>query len=207
MEQRLVEPVDGGHPGRGNLQTTVRFAVLQLLRQVAAAGGAGGVMGVGDGVDLGAADAVVPRLLRTLALQHLLVVVVLCGGGRTVQAADFRHAEDGLPAFVGRRVALRGGEAEAGGGEGSFGPAVVDAGEMPVDGVRSGVAVKLVADVDEVLHRGDVDVVDGGEVEDDGFECGSVGFDGDGLAAARARVVPGAVLSSVLVYWGGMGLE
>ena len=207
MEQRLVEPVDGRDPGRGDLETTVRFAVLQLLRQIAAAGGAGGVMGVGDGVDLSAADAAVPRLLRTLALQHLFVVVVLCGGGRAVLAADFRHAEDGLPALVGRRVALRGGEAEAGGGEGSFGPAVVDAGEMPVDGVRSGVAVKLVADVDEVLHRGDVDVVDGGKVEDDGFECGSVGFDGDGLAAARARVVPGAVLSSVLVYWGKMGLE
>lgn len=198
VEQRLVQPVDGGDPGRGHLPPAVRFAVLQLQPQVAAARDAGGVTAVRHRVHLGAADAAMSRFFRPLAYQLLLVLVVLCGRRGTVHPADFRHAEDGLPALKGRRVALRGGEAEAGGGKGSFGPAVVDAGKMPVYGVRGGVAVKLVADVNEVLHGCDVDIVDGGEVEDDGFEGGSVGFDGDGFAAARARVVPRAVLDSVL---------
>lgn len=66
---------------------------------------------------------------------------------------------------------------------------------MPVYGVRSGIAVELVADVDELLDRCDVDVVNGREVEDDGFEGRFVRFDRDGFAAARARVVPGAILS------------
>lgn len=70
---------------------------------------------------------------------------------------------------------------------------------MPVYGVWGGVAVELIADVDEVLDGCDVDVVDGGEVEDDGFEGGLVGLDGNGFAAARTGVVPGAVLSCVLV--------
>ena len=65
---------------------------------------------------------------------------------------------------------------------------------MPIHSVRGGVAVKLVTDVDEVLDRGDVDIVDGGKVEDDGFEGGFVGFDGNGFAAAGARIVPGAIL-------------
>lgn len=41
---------------------------------------------------------------------------------------------------------------------------------MPVDDGGRRVAVELVADVDELLHGGDVDVVDGAEVEDDGAE-------------------------------------
>ena len=65
---------------------------------------------------------------------------------------------------------------------------------MPIYGVRGRVAVKLVTNVDEILDRGDVDIVDGGKVEDDGFEGGFVGLDGDGFAAARARIVPGAIL-------------
>lgn len=70
---------------------------------------------------------------------------------------------------------------------------------MPVYGVRGSVAVELVADVDEMLDGCDVDIIDGGEVEDDGFEGGLLGFDGDGFAAARARVVPRAILNYVLV--------
>jgi hypothetical protein len=37
---------------------------------------------------------------------------------------------------------------------------------MPVYFVRGSVAVELVADVDEVLDGGYIDVVDGGEVKD-----------------------------------------
>ena len=50
-----------------------------------------------------------------------------------------------------------------------------------------------------MLYRGDIDVVDGAEVEDDGFQSGFVGFDWDGLAAARARIIPRPVLHRVMV--------
>ena len=76
---------------------------------------------------------------------------------------------------------------------------------MPVYRVRSGPAVELVADIDEVLDGRDVDVVDRGEVKDDGFEGRFVGFDGDGLAATRARVVPGAILNNNVVRLTGRG--
>lgn len=47
-----------------------------------------------------------------------------------------------------------------------------------------------------MLHRCDVDVVYGGEVEDDGFEGGEVGRGWKGSSTAGARVVPWAVLES-----------
>ena len=69
---------------------------------------------------------------------------------------------------------------------------------MPVDARRSGVMVELVADVEKVLDAGDVDVVDGGEVEDDGFEGWAVRNVRSCTASARAGVVPGTVLMKML---------
>lgn len=40
---------------------------------------------------------------------------------------------------------------------------------MPFDGVGGCVPVELVSDIDQVLDRGRVDVVHGGEIEDYGF--------------------------------------
>lgn len=45
-----------------------------------------------------------------------------------------------------------------------------------------------------MLDRCDVDVVDGGEIKDYSFESGLVGINRGGVAAARPRVVPWAVL-------------
>ena len=175
VEERPVEPVDGRDPARQALAAAVSLAALQLLRQVAAARRAVPLLAVGDDVRL-ALDA---RLLGALAPQRLFVLAVLGRRGGAVLAANLRHAEDGLPALVGRLAALwRGGVAEPGRGEGPLGPAVVDAGEVPVHGVGGGVAVELVADVDEVLDDCGVDVVDGGQVEYDGFEGWLVRFDG-----------------------------
>ena len=198
MEQRPIQAVDRRHPRRGTLETAIRLAVLQLLAEIATARRAGGVVAMSNHVRLVAGDAA-PCILRSLAAQLLFVLVVLGRGRGAVLAANVGDAEDGLPALVDRRVAFGRREAKTGGGEGPFGPAVVDAGDVPVHRVRGGVAVKLVADVNEVLNGGDVDVVDGGEVEDDGFEGGLVGFDGNGSAAARAGVVPRAILSCILV--------
>jgi hypothetical protein len=92
------------------------------------------------------------------------------GGG----ASDLCDAEDGFPAAdVGLSFADTG-VAEAGGHEGALGPAVVDGGEVPVDYGWSGVSVKLVANVDQLLDAGDVDIVNGAEIEDDGFQSGTV---------------------------------
>jgi hypothetical protein len=123
--------------------------------------------------------------------EGVAVLLVFSGGGGGGGTADLSDAEDGLPA-----AELLGGEgeiAEAGGDEGALGPAVVDAGDVPLDGGGGGVAVELVADVDEVLDGGDVDVIDGGEVEDDGFEGGEVAAVWFALAAFRARVIPRSV--------------
>lgn len=71
---------------------------------------------------------------------------------------------------------------------------------MPLDAVRVGVPIKLVAEVNEGLCGGDVEEVDGREVEDDGAE-GRAGGDFlvvDDLAPARAGVVPGPVLGGIV---------
>jgi len=83
----------------------------------------------------------------TLAL-HVFAVFGGCGGGGG--AADFGDAEDGFPAVEddGGGGVVGGGVAEAGGGESTFGPAVVDAGEVPFNFVGGGITVQLVADVD-----------------------------------------------------------
>ena len=88
------------------------------------------------------------------------------------------------------------GVAEASGCEGALCPAVVDGGKVPVDRVGGGVAVELVADVDEVLDRGHVDVVYRGEVQDDGLERRAALVCLVDLAAAGAGVVPWAVAGS-----------
>jgi len=142
------------------------------------------------------------KIARPQPPQFTFILAQLGRGSSRSGAADLRDAEDGFPPIKQcGAVGVGGGRvAEAGGGEGALGPAVVDAGEVPLDLFGSGVAVELVADVDEMLHRGDVDVVDRGEVEDDGFQgrerrlvCGGE------AAAAGARVVPGSVLRGVLV--------
>ena len=149
MEQGLVQPVDGSHPGCGALEAAaVRLAVLELLAEIAAASQAGRVVAVRNDVT---ALVAAPSFLGALAPELLLVLVVLGDGGGTVLAANVGDAEDGLPALGGEGIAARGGEAEAGRGEGALGPAVVDAGDVPVHGVGRGVAVELVADVDEML--------------------------------------------------------
>lgn len=136
------------------------------------------------------------QIARPLPPQFHLVLAKLSRGGGGSEAADLGDAEDGFPPVKhdGGGGVGRGRVAEAGGGEGAFRPAVVDAGEVPFDFVGGGVAVELVADVDEVLDGGDVDVVDGGEVEDDGLEGGEGGLVGRGAAAAGPGVIPGSVL-------------
>lgn len=99
------------------------------------------------------------------------------------------------------RVGLRGVVAEACGGERALGPAVVDVAEVPVYCVGGGVLVELVANVDQVLDRCEIDVVDGGEVKDDGLECWAVIVLCCVFATAWARVVPRSVAESCKGCW------
>lgn len=129
----------------------------------------------------------------SLPLELLRILTVFGCSGRAILAADLSDAENGFPARE-TLIALRCWVAESGGGEGAFCPAVVDAGEMPIYLVRGGVAVELVADVEEVLDGCDVDVVDRRKVEDDSFESGFIRFVWRGAATAWTWVVPGTIL-------------
>jgi hypothetical protein len=79
---------------------------------------------------------------------------------------------------------------------------------VPVNMVGSGVAVELITKIDQGLHRGDVDIVDGTKVQDNGAEerAGCDLFGCEGSAATRAWVIPWAVLERVvsersILYW------
>jgi len=130
---------------------------------------------LGLGLDLGALD-VASRPARDGSADEQLGGGLVLGGG-VVPELDAESARHQRP----------------------LGPAVGDAGKVPLDPVGVGVAVELGAEVDERLGGRDVEEVDGGEVEDDGAQRGAGGdlvAVGD-LAAARAGVVPGAVLRHV----------
>lgn len=193
MKQRPVQPVHDRHLRRRTL--TVRLTPTQLLVEIAPAAGANGLvlLGMRNDIFLIRRRPTGLQIPRALASQFPLILAVLGGISGAVSAPDLRDREDGFPGLVGVGV-LRGRVAEAGGGKGAFRPPVVDAGEVPVYLVGRGVAVELIADVDEVLDGGYVDVVDGAKVEDYGFQSWFVVFDRSGLAAARAGVVPWSVL-------------
>lgn len=83
---------------------------------------------------------------------------IRCGRRST---ADRCNIEDGLPGLEGLAFSQRGvGVAETGVGKGTLCPPVVDVCYMPFDTLRGGVAVKLVADINEILDGGCVNVVD-----------------------------------------------
>ena len=130
---------------------------------------------------------------RSLPPQFSGVFAVFGYGGGAVRSANFGNAKDGFPALE-TGLAFGSWVAKTGGREGALCPAIVDAGKVPVYFVRGGVAVELVADIDEVLDRGYVDIVDGRKVEYDGFEGGFVSINWCGLAAAWAWVIPRTIL-------------
>ena len=115
-----------------------------------------------------------------------------CSGG-AILTADLSHAENGFPASE-TQLALRCWVPKSGGCKRAFGPAVVDAGKMPIYFVGGRIAVELVADVEEVLDGCYVDVIDGRKVEYDSFESGFVGFVWRDAATAWAWVIPGTIL-------------
>lgn len=157
MEQRFVQPVYHSH-SRGALG--VRLAADQVLVKIAV----GGVSTVVRDIFAFQGRLAKPRLLsvaRLLAAQFLFIVTALGYFGCAGAATDFSNAEDWLPPFKAGFALRRRRVSETSRGQSTFGPPIVDAGKMPVNSAGSRILVELVANIDEMLHGCNVDIVDG----------------------------------------------
>lgn len=157
MEQRFVQPVYHSHFG-GALG--VRLATNQLLVKI----GVGGVNTLVRDIFAFQGRLAKPRLLsvaRLLAAQFLFILTALGHFGCAGAATDFSNAEDWLPPFKAGFAVRRRRVSKTSRGQSTFGPPIVDAGEMPVNTAGSRVLVELVANIDEMLHRCNIDIVHG----------------------------------------------
>lgn len=93
---------------------------------------------------------------------------------------------------------MLGWEPKASTDESALGPSIVDACKVPINCLRGSILVELVANVNELLNTGDVDVVDGAEIQDDGFQ-GWLARDIVFLVSRlRARVTPRSISGSAI---------
>lgn len=190
MKQRSRQSMHNRHPIIPRIRLTRAKFPTQILTDITPTARTSGVMACNRIILIRARLFDVPGALP-LELLRILAVFGCCSGA--VLTANLSDAENRFPASE-TLLALRCWVAESGGCKGAFGPAVVDAGEMPIYFVGGRVAVELVADVEEVLDGCYVDVVDGRKVEDDSFKGGFMGFVGRDAATAWAWVVPGSIL-------------
>lgn len=108
------------------------------------------------------------ELSSSLSSQLVLLDGVSQFGGRVIPT-NLGHTKNRFPATILAAIMFRW-EPEPSADESALGPSVVDAGKVPINGLRGSVLVELVANINELLNTGDVDVVDGAEVQDDGFQ-------------------------------------
>jgi len=101
-------------------------------------------------------------LPRTLSSYFLLIGICLGGACSGVGPSDLSHAEDWFPAVL--KISRFGRIPKSRTYQSTLGPSVVDTGKMPVHCVGGSVSVELVTDIDQLLHRCDVDIVDGTEI-------------------------------------------
>lgn len=189
---------------QGAIETLYDRNLASLLVGFALAEGPAEIRaGAGD-IVVGGGDAVLFGLGRCgLDVLALLPLVSQAGCRSAVVAANLGDAEDGLPwlrwlAVLGR---VWGRVAKSCAGQGAFGPAVADVSKVPIDLVRGGVFVKLIADVDQMLHRCNIHVVDRREVKDNGLERWLVRMCDQRLPAAWSWVIPGAILQTSHQYF------
>lgn len=167
MEQRPVQPMHDRHPSVGPL---VRLRGAKVPFKLLTAGACTAVVSL---------DTIWPTVAfihaagfdveGALPLELLFDIARLRSCGSRGGAPDFGNAEDGLPPRE-REFAFGIREAESSGGEGALRPAVVDARQMPFHTFGGGVGVELVSDVDEVLHGGGINIIDGRKVDNDSLE-------------------------------------
>ena len=162
MKQRPVKPVHDRHLGRRTLG--IRFTRAQAPSEIRPAAIGTMLSRVGRGGDVvllvrftgsvqglaGTACVGFFDIPCSLPFQRPLILYYFGSVGRTVLPTNFRDGENRLPALEhwGVGVTQRGRVPEACARQGAFGPAVVDAGEVPVYFVRGGIAVELVAHID-----------------------------------------------------------
>lgn len=129
---------------------------------------------------------------------------LLGGRGGRLGTTNLCNAVDWLPAGNLAGFGDDGGIAETTSHESALGPAIVDACNVPFDWVGSGVAIELVANVDQSLDNGDIDIVDRREVENNSFKSRLVGVDLGLLSLLGAGIVPRTVAWASIVE--GIGL-
>ena len=199
MEERPVKTLHDRNARRVDILPICRTLLDRLLKAIAIAAGALARL---DLTLLLAQTAPMTMTVTVLDVLGSLAFKLAAIGFRFRErsgrglATNVRDGEDGLPAVEGSVGAFRARVAEAGRHEGALGPAVVDGCEVPLYCVRGSPAVELVADVDEMLRGGDIDIVDGGEVEDDSFEGWLVRVGCSNFAFAWARIVPWPIAGS-----------
>ena len=71
----------------------------------------------------------------------------------------------------------------------------MNAGKMPVNNIGRGVVIKLIANVNQMLYGCDINIINRGEVKDDGFEGGTGIVDVYLPAATWSGIVPRSVLA------------
>lgn len=195
VEERSVETVHHGHLGPIPVcfafrEIEIEFALLAaIVRRI----GALRLMLHRLGLLEVVLDVVVLGLvLEAVLLGFALMVHHFRVRSRRGTAFDFGHAEYRLPPL---EPALRGrsGISKPGRCESSLGPSVVDVSEMPLDSIRRRIEVELVADIDHVLDRRHIHIVDRREIENNGSKGREMRPIGFGLALTRTGVVPWSV--------------
>lgn len=129
--------------------------------------------------------------------------LLLWSGGSSINLCN---TEDGLDRLS-RRMVVVGLVSETSDGESTLGPAVVDGGKVPFDDGRVGILVELVGKINETLDGSNIDIVDRGEIENDGTEDRTVVFGIDDGTTAWSWVIPWAVTNlGVVVDTGAASL-
>ena len=129
-------------------------------------------------------------LLAGLDVGHLL------GNRGSRWPANVGDAEDGLPGLGSLAIeSTWSGVSEAGRDKCTLRPAIVDVGKVPIDLRRGGITIELVTNIDQVLNRGDINIVHGGKVEDDSPENGKIFARNQRLAFPWTRVIPWTILN------------
>jgi hypothetical protein len=114
------------------------------------------------------------------------------GGSSAVITAKVSDGEDGLPVSGSLVVRTGSAETESSSSQGTLGPSVLNIGKVPVNNLGGGKLVQLVADINQSLNRGNINVVDAGEIQNDSLENGAL-IVLDNLNVTGLSVVPGTV--------------
>ena len=125
-------------------------------------------------------------------------LVIIRRGRRVVRDFSNREHRSGVGADIAKAHAR----------QRATGPCGAQGGEAELDAVGGGISFQLLAHVDQGLHRGHVDIGDGGAIQDDGTQV-RTGISGHGssIVVTGRRIVPGTIAQArVAVGIGSLGV-